>query len=372
MMGLLSAAAVALLASLAAAKTCINATVPVNVDARTGLFNIATPLTNLDATTLASNFTQQGRNFTQFALEGYQTINKRYNISTEFCMPDSMASSQGSWGSSSATSPVVQVLTHGIGFDKAYWDLSYNNYNYSYVDYATDHYGYCTLAYDRLGIGNSSHAVDPLATVDEIQASLEIAALHELTQMLRAGTFPSALGHAFQKVIHVGHSFGSAQTYGLVAMYPSDSDGIVLTGFSMNGSFIGLFFAGVNFVQAKENQPRLDSYVNGYLVYSDIEANQYLFFYPGYFDMGILELAEMAKQPVTTGELFTLGSGPMVNPFTGPVLVITGGKPSFRQSSLLICIVLTAILQSKTCLTAVGLVLPQEIQLLPPFQQQSR
>ena len=327
-MVLLSAAAVVLLATSVAAKTCINATVPVSVDSRTGLFSIATPLTNFDATTFASNFTQQGRNFTQFALEGYQTINKQYNISTEFCMPGSRASSQGNWGSSMEASLVVQVLTHGIGFDKTYWDLSYNDYNYSYVDYATDHYGYCTLAYDRLGIGNSSHAADPLATVDEFQASLEIAALHELTQMLRAGTFPSTLGHAFQKVIHVGHSFGSAQTYGLVAKYPSDSDGIVLTGFSMNGSFVGYFFAGANFVQANENQPRLQSYVDGYLISSDIEANQYLFFYPGYFDQGILELAEMTKQPVTTGELFTLGGGPMANPFTGPVLVITGGKPS--------------------------------------------
>ena len=102
----------ALLVGVSAAKKCMNATVPVEVSARTAIFNIATPQTNLDATTFVQNYTQQGRNFTQVALEGYQTISKTYNISTEFCMPDG-----GSWGSN-GPNPTVQVLTHGIGFDK--------------------------------------------------------------------------------------------------------------------------------------------------------------------------------------------------------------------------------------------------------------
>ena len=186
---------------------------------------------------------------------------------------------------------------------------------------ATDGYKYCTLAYDRLGIGNSSHG-EPL---NEIQAFIEIAALYEMTMMFREGKFPG-VSTAFDKIVHVGHSFGSAQTYALVAMYPNVSDGIVLTGFSMNASFVGYFFAGANFVEANENTPRLADYPNGYLISSDIEANQYLFFYPGYFDPNILVLAENTKQPVTVGELLTLGSAPMMNSFTGPVMVITGGK----------------------------------------------
>ena len=80
-----------------------------------------------------------------------------------------------------------------------YWDLSYNNFNYSYVDVATDTYGYSTLAYDRLGIGNSSHG-EPL---NEIQAFLEVAALAELTLMLRNGTFPG-VKQTFDKITHVG------------------------------------------------------------------------------------------------------------------------------------------------------------------------
>lgn len=111
-MNYLSAAALTLLVASATAKTCINATVPVTVSAREGIFNIATPQTNLDATTFVSNFTQQGRNFTEVALEGYQTVSGTYNISTEFCMPDGGSSN---W---STSNPTVQILTHGIGFDK--------------------------------------------------------------------------------------------------------------------------------------------------------------------------------------------------------------------------------------------------------------
>ncbi|KAL2055657.1 hypothetical protein ABVK25_003899 [Lepraria finkii] len=53
------------LAGSAPAKLCMNMTVPVNISARTGAFNIAVPQTNLDATTFVQNNTQQGKNFTR-------------------------------------------------------------------------------------------------------------------------------------------------------------------------------------------------------------------------------------------------------------------------------------------------------------------
>lgn len=86
-----------------------------------------------------------------------------------------------------------------------------NNYNYSYVNQATAK-GYATFAFDRLGIGMSSHG-EP---VDEIQTALEVAALKSLTDKIRAGSIPSV--PKFGKVIHIGHSFGSVQTYALTAM----------------------------------------------------------------------------------------------------------------------------------------------------------
>ena len=235
----------------------------------------------------------------------------------------------------------------------SYWDLPFNNFNYSYVDAVTND-KYCTLSYDRLGIGNSSHG-EPR---DEIQASLEIAALYELTMMLRNGKFPG-VPKAFTKTVHVGHSFGSAQTYALANMYPSATDAIVLTGFSMNSSFVSSFLAGGNFMQANMVSPLrfgnvdpvqaqslianspLAGYAagidftkippgqnlpNGYLISGNSAADQLLFFEPGNFDPMIAMAAEPTKQPVTVGELLTVSGGPMMNMYAGPVLVITGRK----------------------------------------------
>lgn len=217
---------------------------------------------------------------------------------------------------------------------------------------AVDQYGYCTLAIDRLGIGNSSHG-EPK---NEIQAFLEVQALAAVSSMLRQGTLPE-VQHAFDKVIHVGHSFGSAQTYALVDMYPDISDGIVLTGFSMNSSFVGYFTAGNDLQQAYLNQPTRFgnsssmsniqqvlqdlalsdyfaypnsasnlglNYPAGYLVNSNVNALQYLFLKPGFFDTEIAYYGEQGKQPVTVGEVLTLGSAPMMNAYKGPVMVITG------------------------------------------------
>ena len=99
-----------MLAGSATAQLCMNMTVPVNISARTGVFNIAVPQTNLDATTFVQNNTQQGRNFTEVALLDYATTSGTYNISTQFCMPSA----------NNTTNPTVQVLTPRIGFDKTY------------------------------------------------------------------------------------------------------------------------------------------------------------------------------------------------------------------------------------------------------------
>lgn len=369
-----SIALFALFGTLAsAAKVCTNVTVPVHINARQAVFDVPTLESNLDAVKFSLNFTNIGMNFTEVATTGYQTVTGNYNISAKYCKPD---------GDTKAN-PTVQVLTHGIGFDKSYWDLSYNNYNYSYIDVAIAN-GYHTVSIDRFGIGNSSHA-DPLNIV---QAPAEVSALNEIISMLRNGTFPS-VSHKFGKVVSVGHSFGSAQTYLLTALYPGAVDGIALTGFSMNGTWLAQTLADWNLHLARLNSPlrfgnqtiqrsrlntswfgkntlsilktilsavgiNLSEYelwqeiatteigdiINGYnatvapipqnlptgyLTWSDLTANIFAFLYPDYFDVGAAVYAENTKQPVTLGEIFTLASGaPATSPFTGPALVLTG------------------------------------------------
>lgn len=262
----------------------------------------------------------------------------------------------------------------------SYWDIRYGNGNYSYVDVAVDKYGYSTVAIDRLGIGNSSHG-DPL---NLIQAPAEVSALYEITKMLRNGSLPT-VPTAFKKIITVGHSFGSIQSYTLSALHPDAQDGIILTGFSGDAAYLNAAIAAWNLHLARLNQPfrfgdarnratpsRFDRSINlytlsyqalkgaglsddeiqqelttteygniltasnatsgpapqdlpaGYLTWSDFSSNQYTFFYPGAFDLNLGLEVEATKQPVTTGELLTLTSFPASTSFSGPVQVVTG------------------------------------------------
>ena len=81
--------AFSLAAAVVTARSYVDLTVPVDISARTGVFNIAVPQTNLDATTLIQNLTQQGRNFTEMVLTGYKTMQGSYNISAMLCVPSS-------------------------------------------------------------------------------------------------------------------------------------------------------------------------------------------------------------------------------------------------------------------------------------------
>lgn len=307
------AAAAVALAGSANAMTCKNITVPVDLSARNGVFNITAPQNNIEVTNFILDNSQQGANYTKAILEGYKTVSGHYELAATYCVP----------GNNDTASPKnVQVLTHGIGFDRSYWNLPYNSGNYSYSAVATDKYGYATFSWDRLGIANSSHG-DP---VQEIQALLEVDGLRALTQGLRDGCIDGVEDH-FEKIVHVGHSFGSTHTYALTAMYPNISDGIALTGFSQNGSFVPFFQLGGNFIDVKENAALAPLYAHGYLAAGDPSGVQTNFFSPGAFDPKILTYAATTGQPVTIGELLTIG-GETASPnhFAGPVIIVTGER----------------------------------------------
>ncbi|KAG4436242.1 hypothetical protein IFR05_008261 [Cadophora sp. M221] len=131
--------------------------------------------------------------------------------------------------SSNFMNPTVQVLTHRIGFKKTSMGRSLQRLQSFYTNVVTDQYKYCTLSFARLGASNSSQG-KPL---NETQAFLEVAATAQLTQMLRNGTFPG-VNQTFSKIAHV--------------------DGIILTGFSMDASFVLSFAAGAKFQLANRNQ----------------------------------------------------------------------------------------------------------------------
>lgn len=204
-----------------------------------------------------------------------------------------------------------------------------------------------------------------------------MSAIYELTIMLRNGTLPN-VPQAFSKIVHVGHSFGSALSYLLAVMHPTASDGLILTGFSQNGSFLPITTAGWDSKLARLNQPlrfgnvsysavsgalsmlevsssnltaiaeglaqykitlgelqqvfqttdladflagaqptqlpHMADLPSGYLTWTDAGSNQFAFLLPGYFDPSILQFSESSKFPYTLGELLTIGSGPPMAP----------------------------------------------------------
>ncbi|OCT52015.1 hypothetical protein CLCR_08711 [Cladophialophora carrionii] len=290
------------------ARKCQNITIPIQISARNGAFDVAVPQSGLEVTDFALDFARQGFNYSQSVLHDYTTVTGSYQISATHCSPDNGPSS------------VLQILTHGIGFDKSYWDLPFKNWNYSYVATAVDQYGYSTLAWDRLGIANSSHG-DPLA---EIQAPLTQAALAALTEHARKRHPPSGPDGSFSKIIHVGHSFGAVLSYALARDDPSASDGLILQGWAMEKQFFPYFVFGGNLIPITD---LTTAYEPGYLAAGNQAALHTNFLGPGQYDPDIVAYAYANGQPAAIGALLTIGSAMYgVSAFPGPVMVITGER----------------------------------------------
>lgn len=147
--------------------------------------------------------------------------------------------------------PTVSALTRGIychfvaeassiltNIPPRYWDVEIKPDVYSYVKAAVDR-GYSILTYDRLGTGNSTKA----DAYTMVQASAEIEIVRTLTELVRAGKLVSSAkvigshsndtsilnSYVPDKVVHVGHSYGSFMTSGLLARYGNMSDGAILS-----------------------------------------------------------------------------------------------------------------------------------------------
>ncbi|KAF7551174.1 hypothetical protein G7Z17_g5191 [Cylindrodendrum hubeiense] len=296
------------LLTVGSARKCKDIMVPVSLTAENAVFDIKAPITKIEVTSLFLNMAQQGRDYSSLMQTGTKEISGDYNLAATYCEPDHGPGRE------------LQIMTHGVGFDRRYWDFPHNNYNYSYVEKAVDEHGYSTLTWDRLGIGASSKG----HPIDEIQVYLEIAALCELTKQATSGKIAGSYTN-FDRVIHIGHSFGSVMTYALADMYPGMTDAIILTGFTHVFSYIPLFLVGNNFIPVKDSPILAGKYPTGYVASASTTSMFVNFFSDGDFDPEMLELSYIMGQPAAPAELLTVGAPVMKKSgYTGPVLVITG------------------------------------------------
>lgn len=131
-----------------------------------------------------------------------------HEIAAELCVP------------SEITRDTVLLTVHGLTYSSLYWDFPYQPDRYSFVRHANAA-GYATLNFDRLGNRESDRPPSLLVT-PAAQAHVQ----HQLVEALRSGEF----GHAWSRVVLVGHSLGSVLSIMQAATY-HDADGLVVTGF---------------------------------------------------------------------------------------------------------------------------------------------
>lgn len=288
-------------------SVCVSGTVSIQASTSQNLkFNFELPQNQSQVTNTFLRLLSNPSPFAQELVGGTQSVNGTYEIGATLCTP-----------ANNTTPDQVQLLTHGIGFDRYYWDFAPG---YSYVDVAAQ-YGHATFFYDRLGVGKSTKS-DPLNVV---QAALQVEIANVLVQKLREGAFSA---HAFSTVIGTGHSFGSIITQAVASRYPQAIDAAILTGYSLNTSGAAPFQLGLNLAIASQNQPyRFGALNNGYLVDGSAISNEMGFFRAPGFDPEILNLAEATKATATFGEFFSISAvtKPAAN-WTKPVAVVNGNE----------------------------------------------
>ncbi|GAM91161.1 hypothetical protein ANO11243_092080 [Dothideomycetidae sp. 11243] len=267
-------------------------------------FNFTAPTNQSSVTDTLLKALSGGSPFLQQVQSGMQTVSGNYTLGATLCTP------------SGNTKPEkVQLLTHGIGFDRHYWDFAPG---YSYVDVAAAN-GYATFFYDRLGVGMSDKP-DPL---QDIQVFLEIEIAAALAKALKAGAYS---GCGFSEVVGVGHSFGSVISEAVTSEYPTLFAATILTGFSVNATALPTFTFASTFQIARENNPyRFSNLSTGFLVGGSAISNQIDFARAPNFDPAVLALAYATGGTVTFGELFTIANGPApAKQYTSPVAVVNG------------------------------------------------
>lgn len=191
---------------------------------------------------------------------GISTIKSIYNIHGTLCIPS---------GSHAVKhTQTIQFLTHGDTLDSTYWDIAPG---YSYVDAAVAA-GYATFTYDRIGIGKSEHP-DPLQVV---QGPLQVEIAHGLVTLIRNRQIGP---YSFKNIVGVGHSAGSTVTQGVTTKYPLDFDAVILTGTSIDPSFVNTALASFDLTIANtDTSQRFSSLRNGYLVQPLSQSIQFPYF----------------------------------------------------------------------------------------------
>ncbi|KAK0701251.1 Alpha/beta hydrolase family-domain-containing protein [Lasiosphaeris hirsuta] len=306
-------------------RSCVEIEVPVSIDTTAIQWLQPRVDSNIDAVDWVTyQTTRTSPNITQ-SMIGQITVKKTFKINGQLCVPQK----------SSAKYEILQLATHGGGFDKRYWDADIKPKEYSYVEAALAE-GYSIFTYDRLGTGRS----DKPDAYDIIQLNVQVEILRQLTSIARSGKLVSAskklsgslddrlVKYKPSKIVHVGHSIGSILSVGLVTNYPTESDGLIATGFlPTNIPLPSLNIATWGFEFARENSPGLfKDHGSGFIVQATKSNVQISFLKKGTFEPTLLDYAWKIRQPIAVSEFLSLATafGTEGAKFKGPVQFVIG------------------------------------------------
>ncbi|KAL5324233.1 hypothetical protein ACEPPN_008777 [Leptodophora sp. 'Broadleaf-Isolate-01'] len=287
-------------------RACQEYTIPVNVTSQVFIPSYPRFKDNFD---VVDFFSALGGRASFIPFSGTKNVTAAYSIGATICSPRG----------STRKEKTLLLASHGLGYDRRYWDSGVEAANYSFVDFAVSQ-GYSVFFYDRLGTGKSSM----VSGYDVPQSTTQLAILQQLTSLLRNGNYTGAFGKP-SKLVHIGHSYGSQLSNGLIATTPGLSDGAILTGLSYgvtSGSFLKEWGFRIAELQAPGKWPGRD---NNYVTGVDACGNAATFFHENSYSKEIAWYNEDIKQPVATVELLTFRALPQEAPkFTKPLMVITG------------------------------------------------
>lgn len=246
-------------------------------------------------------------------------VNGTYNIAGRFCEPEVHIPGR---------SDTIQLLVHGITYDRNYWSgggslTGWEGSDYSWLAHASAQ-GYPTLSIDRLGNGLSDHP-DPITVVQK-PAHVEVA--HQVVQALRFGAVG---GRTFNKIAYVGHSYGSLIGNTLAARYPADVDAVILTGFTnaLKQAIAGVVVSPLGAPAGLVDNDRFGNLTLGYMAMSNEIGARGVFYTntESEWDASIVHRDWLDRGTYTLGEaVSTFFVNDVAADFDKPVLILTGHK----------------------------------------------
>lgn len=264
------------------------------------------------------------------ATNGTAPVSGTFTIKGTYCAPGGAKPARGQ-------ADTLEVLVHGITYNKSMWAGLGFGPPYDWHAHANAR-GYATLALDRLGHGDNPARPDPLGVV---QPQMHVEILHAVLAAVRGGgsnanANANPLGRTFDRVVLVGHSYGSFLGAALAGLYPDDADALVLTAYNSYADFTAVIEA--DWVQAgaaaaaeeeeeKEKEKKEAVPPAGYLAMASEAQRTAAFYFGDRFDAAIPPVDFALQDTITPGEIGALGAlvaaaSPAAD-YAGSVLVAT-------------------------------------------------